>query len=121
MLKISKPLTLHNTFILVMISMFLFNCTESYVEPPLSNELTKGKAIVQRDCAVCHVHGLRDAPLLGDYKAWAPRIAKGEDVLLQNAIDGYKLMPSRGANPELSDVDLIHAIRYMMLVGNNAK
>jgi len=99
----------------------LVTCSESYVEPPLNNELKKGKAIVQRDCAVCHIEGLRDAPLLGDSKAWSPRIAKGEDELLKNAISGYNMMPSRGANPELTDVDLLHAIRYMMLVSNNAK
>lgn len=119
MLKSIKALSLRNASIPLIAGFLLTDCTESYVEPPLSNELAKGKAIVQRDCAVCHVQGLRDAPLLGDYKAWAPRIEKGEDVLLQNAISGYKLMPSRGANPELSDVDLLHAIRYMMLVGKD--
>ena len=121
MLKISKRLYLHHSFWLAISSFFLMDCTESYVEPPLSNELAKGKAVVQRDCAVCHIQGLRDAPLLGDSKAWSPRIAKGEDELLKNAISGYKNMPARGANPDLSDVDLIHAIRYMMLVSDNAK
>lgn len=121
MLKSIKALSLHNAFILLIAGFLLTDCTESYVEPPLSNELAKGKAVVQRDCAICHIEGLRDAPLLGDSKAWSPRIAKGEDELLKNAISGYKNMPARGANPDLSDVDLIHAIRYMMLVSDNAK
>ncbi len=95
-------------------------CTANYVEPPLTDSLKKGKVIVHRDCAVCHVQGLRDAPLLGNHEAWAPRIAKGEDALLKNAISGYNMMPSRGANPELSDEELLLAIRYMTLVSQQA-
>lgn len=50
----------------------------------------------QRSCVLCHVTGEGGAPRMGDAAAWSPRLAQGEAVLLQHAIEGYRNMPPLG-------------------------
>ncbi len=92
-------------------------CTEKYVKPELTAELKQGKAIVLEKCRVCHIGGLRYAPILGNQEMWAPRIAKGEDTLVDHALHGFNQMPPRGGNPELSNDQIRLAVRYLMFAG----
>jgi cytochrome c5 len=50
-------------------------------------------AIYERSCRNCHTVAATGAPLAGDYVAWAPRMDKGMDVLLQSVINGFGGMP----------------------------
>lgn len=49
-----------------------------------------------RSCHSCHGTGIAGAPRTGDLAAWSPRMEKGMDTLVANAINGYQAMPPRG-------------------------
>ena len=74
-----------------------------------------GEEIYQNFCFSCHTPGLSGAPKLGDVDAWAPRIAKGKELLLQATIEGVPpAMPPRGICMSCSDAELAAAIEYMI-------
>ena len=73
-----------------------------------------GKAIYTSTCAACHGTGVLGAPKFGDKASWAPHLAKGNDVLHDHAIHGFKAMPPRGGNMALSDADVKAAVDYML-------
>jgi cytochrome c5 len=53
-------------------------------------------AIYARSCASCHTVAATRAPLTGDTAAWAPRMDKGMDVLVNSVINGFGGMPPFG-------------------------
>lgn len=73
-----------------------------------------GKEIWGGTCSACHQAGLLGAPKIGDKAAWAPRIAKGMDVLKQHALHGFNQMPAHGGNSALTDDDVVKALEYMV-------
>jgi len=74
-----------------------------------------GEKTYQNYCFSCHTPGLSGAPKTGDVEAWAPRIAKGADLLLVTTIEGIPpAMPPRGMCFDCSDEDLAAAIDYMV-------
>jgi len=77
-----------------------------------------GAAVFQQTCSACHGTGIAGAPKAGDHAAWAPRIAKGKDVLYQHALQGFQgtagVMPPKGGRVDLPD-DLIKAAVDHML------
>lgn len=79
--------------------------------------ITKGEQVFNGTCAACHATGVAGAPKVGDKAAWAPHLAKGDQVLLQHARNGYKgksgFMPPKGGNASLSDMNLRDAIAFM--------
>lgn len=64
-------------------------------------------------CKACHSTGAGGAPKPFDKAEWEPRLAKGKDVLLKNAIDGYKGMPPLGMCGDCTKEDLQDLIDYM--------
>ena len=77
-----------------------------------------GAEVFQQTCSACHGAGIAGAPKAGDHAAWAPRIAKGKQVLYQHALQGYQgssgVMPAKGGRADLSD-DLIRgAVDHMV-------
>ncbi|SDZ75017.1 Cytochrome c5 [Microbulbifer marinus] len=81
------------------------------VADPLSAEAIE--QIYWRSCHSCHGGGVNGAPRTGDSAAWAPRLAKGMDTLVANAINGYKAMPPRGLCFDCSEAQFAGLIRYM--------
>jgi cytochrome c oxidase subunit 2 len=79
-----------------------------------ATEQADGKATYEQICQACHAAGLAGAPKTGDKAAWAPRIARGEAVLMQNALKGIRMMPPKGGNPGLSDQQVRAAVAYMV-------
>ncbi len=79
--------------------------------------MADGKATYDSACFACHATGAAGAPKFGDKALWAPRIAKGLDVLKQHAIQGFKgdsgFMPAKGGRADLSDADVGAAVEYM--------
>jgi len=73
-----------------------------------------GKEIWEGTCSACHSAGLLGAPKIGDKAAWAPRIAKGLDVLKQHALHGFNQMPAHGGNMALTDAEVVSALEYMV-------
>lgn len=83
-----------------------------------TGEAATGEAIYKKTCFMCHGTGTAGAPMLGDKVDWAPRIAKGDELLLKHAIEGFTgekgTMPAKGGNAALSDVDVKAALDYMV-------
>jgi len=75
-----------------------------------------GESVYNRACAGCHMTGAASAPKLGDKAAWADRIARGADALVQSAISGVPgtAMMARGTCNSCSDADLRAAVDYMI-------
>lgn len=47
-------------------------------------------------CAACHAMGVAGAPKAFDAAAWAPRLEKGMDTLVNSVTNGLNAMPPRG-------------------------
>jgi len=90
--------------------------------PAVADAGAKGKEIYDGVCFVCHTPGAAGAPKLGDAAAWGTRVAQGNDVLYDHAINGYMgqagMMPPKGGRPDISDDDVKAAVDYMV---NNSK
>jgi len=74
-----------------------------------------GEQTYQRYCFSCHASGVSGAPPIGNAAAWAPRLAQGEQILLQHTIEGLPSagMPPRGMCLQCTNQDLLDAIHYM--------
>ncbi|MFW2373291.1 MAG: cytochrome c5 family protein [Gammaproteobacteria bacterium] len=75
-----------------------------------------GKRVYNNTCSTCHKSGIANAPKVGDKAAWAPRIAKGMDALMQSAINGVPgtSMLKKGSCFSCSDEELKSAVEYMI-------
>jgi len=86
--------------------------------PVSADDVTQGESIYRRGCFACHGTGVAGAPKLGDSDAWESRLAQGNAVLSQHAIEGYKgvtgYMPPKGGYSNLSDDEVRQAVDYMV-------
>jgi len=74
-----------------------------------------GKAIYDKVCSGCHAAGVIGAPKPGDAEAWKPRLAKGMDAVVRNAIVGTpRGMPPRGGRADLTDAQIRSAVDFMV-------
>jgi len=77
-----------------------------------------GEAVYQQACLACHMTGAANAPKTGDKEAWKERIAQGNDVLYERAINGYQgakgYMPPKGGRANLSDDDVKAAVDFIV-------
>ena len=78
----------------------------------------QGEAIYKKACVTCHGAGVAGSPKLSDKAAWGARIAQGNAVLTQHAIEGFKgktgYMPPKGGFMSLSDEEISQAVMYMV-------
>jgi len=76
-----------------------------------------GQQVVAQVCKTCHETGLAGAPKVGDKAAWQPRIAQGEQTLVQHAIQGFQgktgVMPPKGGDANLTDEEVHRAVVYL--------
>ncbi len=76
-----------------------------------------GKAVYENVCVACHAGAIPGIPKLGDKADWEPRIAQGNDVLYDHAINGFMgaamLMPPKGG-ADISDEEVKAAVDYMV-------
>lgn len=79
-----------------------------------SGEPRSGEAIYNSACVTCHATGLAGAPTFGDAAAWAPKIEKGFDTMLTNAINGINAMPPKGTCMNCSEDEMRSVIEYMI-------
>lgn len=87
------------------------------VPEPVATTMS-GPQVYNSSCLVCHGAGIGGAPVLGDTDAWSARLAKGNDLLVANAINGFVgdagAMPAKGGNVALSDEEVEAAVEYML-------
>jgi cytochrome c5 len=81
---------------------------------PADPALAAGKSVYEGGCNACHDAGMMNAPKPGDKAAWAPRIAKGEETVIKNTINGLNGMPAKGGNTALTDEQLTNAAKYLI-------
>lgn len=85
---------------------------------PSTGQEVDGAAVYQQACFACHGTGAAGAPKMGDAAAWAPRIAKGTEMLYKHAIEGFTgetgIMPPKGGRADLSDAQVKAAVDYML-------
>lgn len=80
---------------------------------PVAPGARSGEQVFTAICTTCHATGAAGAPKVGDNGAWAPRIAKGFQTLIDHATKGFNAMPARGGSPDLTDDEVARAIAYM--------
>ena len=77
-----------------------------------------GTELFTQACSACHGQGIAGAPKAGDAAAWAPRIAKGKNVLYQHALQGFQggsgVMPPKGGRMDVPDDVVRAAVDHMV-------
>jgi len=72
-----------------------------------------GEQVYGTVCKTCHDAGLAGAPKLADKAAWAKIVAQGDKLTSQHAIGGFKAMPAKGGNSDLTDDEVKRAVVFM--------
>lgn len=73
-----------------------------------------GEEVFTAVCSSCHNAGVMGAPKFGDAGAWAPRIEKGLDTLVDHAVNGFNSMPAKGGCSSCPDEEIQSAVEYMV-------
>jgi cytochrome c5 len=73
-----------------------------------------GEEVYTAACSACHSTGAAGAPKLGDASAWAPRIEKGQETLVQHAINGFNAMPPMGGCGACSEEEIANAVEHIV-------
>ena len=73
-----------------------------------------GEEVYNSACVACHGAGIAGAPKTGEIALWAPRIAKGINVLYEHAIKGFNAMPAKGGQTALSDDEVKAGVDYQV-------
>lgn len=114
------------SIVLLCCNVFLYSCDSANdagrgmdaTKDSASDAVSPGESIYKSKCAACHGTGAAGAPKLGDKTAWGARIAQGNAVLLQHAIEGFKgdkgYMPPKGGYLSLSDEEISITVQYMI-------
>lgn len=71
------------------------------------------QAIFESTCVACHLSGAAGAPKLDDKAAWAPRLEKGDEALLESVKNGLNAMPPKGTCMNCTDEQLAELINLM--------
>jgi cytochrome c5 len=71
------------------------------------------EAKYNQSCIACHASGVAGAPVTYNDADWAPRMAKGMDVLVNNVKKGINAMPPKGMCMDCSDEDYKALIHFM--------
>ena len=72
------------------------------------------QATYQMFCFACHSTGLSGAPLPGDVEAWAPRMEKGREEIIEIMNRGLNAMPPKGLCMTCTDDQLWELSQYMV-------
>lgn len=73
-----------------------------------------GEKIYNTYCVACHGTGAAGAPKKGDAVAWEPRVAQGEEELVNHAIQGFNAMPARGTCSDCSDEEMLATVQFLI-------
>ena len=73
-----------------------------------------GEDIYKASCSACHATDAIGAPMLGNAAAWKDRIAKGEQALIDSAVNGFNAMPPMGTCATCSSEDIANTVKYMV-------
>ena len=77
--------------------------------------------IYQRTCKNCHTLADTGAPLTGDVNAWAQRLDKGQEAMINSVIYGSGGMPPFGLCMECGPEEFAKLIEFMAQPGKASK
>ena len=98
----------------------LFSASSADQRPTIElAQLSEGFNAEQKymaSCFACHSTGAAGAPKVGEGMAaeWEPRLEKGIDTVMANAINGINTMPAKGLCFDCTDDDLKAIVEYMI-------
>ena len=72
-----------------------------------------GEMIYTSVCSVCHAAAVAGAPIPGSPEM-ALRAEKGQEALLQTALNGLNAMPPRGGRADLTDEQVQAVVEFML-------
>ncbi len=107
------------TAIAVAALLALAGCGEAKQEAAPVTLDERQATLYEHACKTCHEDPATGAPRTHDTVAWAPRIAKGEDVLLDNIVNGFNGMPPLGQCIECDADDFISLTMFMAASASN--
>ncbi len=91
------------------------NATQMVAAADSGGEPMSGEQVFNNVCTACHTAGIAGAPKVTDTAAWKQRLSEqGKDTLYSRAINGYKGMPAKGGNPDLSEDEMHKAVDYIL-------
>ena len=101
----------------LMVGLFVFG--NSNADELKLAQLSEGFNAEQKymaSCFACHSTGAAGAPKVGAGMSaeWEPRLEKGLDAVVQNAINGINTMPAKGLCFDCTDEDLRAIVEYMV-------
>ena len=71
-----------------------------------------------RDATNERIQPIGRVALIGDPRAWTPRVAQGQELLRERVIYGYQgeqgIMAPKGGRPDLSDEEIFEALDFML-------
>ncbi len=73
-----------------------------------------GAEIYRMYCTACHDTGIGGAPRISERADWPARLAQGDELIYQHALQGLNAMPARGACPNCTDGEIRAAVDYML-------
>lgn len=79
-----------------------------------SDEPRAGEEVYAAACAACHDTGAANAPVTGNASAWAPRIEKGTETLIDHAINGFNAMPAMGGCGACTEEEIANAVEHIV-------
>ncbi len=111
------------SILIVVASLFAMASIADSGQPTQLAQLSDGFDAEQKymaSCFACHSTGAAGAPKVGDGMAaeWEPRLEKGLDVVVANAINGINTMPAKGLCFDCTDDDLRALVDYMLASSN---
>ena len=83
------------------------------VDPNAPKVERTGEQVYNEVCSGCHASGALGSPKFKEKADWGKRIAQGYDTLLTHAMKGFNKMPSRGGDPDLTDLEVARGIVHM--------
>ncbi|MBS0359264.1 MAG: c-type cytochrome [Proteobacteria bacterium] len=88
--------------------------------PPAAKKqatLSRGRQVYESVCYICHQNGKEGAPVIGDTANWKMRLTQTDEglhALYRHTINGYNLMPVRGACVNCSNEDIEAAVDFLL-------
>jgi cytochrome c5 len=81
---------------------------------PYNGPARTGVQVYNSSCATCHNRTTQGAPLPDDDVEWGRRLKKGNAVLLEHVMNGYKeLMPPKGGCRNCTEAEVQAAINFI--------
>jgi cytochrome c5 len=103
---------------LLPLAVLVSSCSEP-VEIQAPESISAAEEIYKKNCKVCHAQGINGAPIIGNNKMWGKRVVQGRETLISHASQGYGLMPAKGGNENISDMDIGQVVDFMLAALEN--